>query len=206
MSLLVEESIALKEPLKGVRVTYAGPSTFTLEDVRKREKEAYQSGYAAAEQYLNMQILEYRKELHSLEGGLLKNVDTSFNEMVETVQARIPGLAIQLVKKVWSGLMWDGDAVRGMVEEILAEYCTGKETVEVFLSASDLHLLEGFEEDTPYGKVVLKEDMTLKPGDCLVQTKFGLIDARLETKFKKIEKELGGTAEVEGEYEEEHSR
>ena len=126
--------------------------------------------------------------------------------MVETVQSRIPGLAVQLVKKVWSGLMWDGDAVRGMIEEILAEYCTGKETVEVFLSASDLHLLEGFEEDTPYGKVILKEDMTLKPGDCLVQTKFGLIDARLETKFKKIEKELGGATEVVEEHEEEHRR
>ena len=203
MSLWVEESIKLKEPLKRMKVVYAGPSSFSLEEVRMLEREAYEAGYAAAEQYLNMQILEYRKELHSLEGGLLKNVDKAFNEMVDTVQARIPGLAVQLVKKVWSGLMWDGDAVRGMVEEILAEYCTGKETVEVFLSASDLHLLEGFEEDTPYGKVILKEDMTLKPGDCLVRTKFGLIDARLETKFKKIEKELGGTVE---EHEEEYHR
>jgi len=190
--LAKEEVLQFEAPLQGVQVTYAGPAYKSLEEVREIEKEAYDRGYQAAEQYYKQQLVEYRKELHSLEESLVKNIDQAFNEMVDAVHGRMPGLALKLVKKVWSGILWDGDAVRGMIEELLSEYCSGNDTVEVLLSASDLQTLEGFDPNTPFGKVILKEDMTLRPGDCMMRTSLGLIDARLETKFKKIEKELGG--------------
>ena len=43
------------------------------------------------------------------------------------------------------------------------------------------------------GWVKLHEDKALGKGDCVIKSRFGIVDGRIETKLKKVEEELRGS-------------
>lgn len=187
---MVTHRVHFDSYLKSIRrIDSAG--FLTADDKLKKVSDlAYQKGKEEAESFFNMQLVEYRKELSTLHEAMAKNLDREYQVMVNEFKARVPNIVLSLLKKVWSHLEWDGDSVRSMIDEALMAYAPGEAPLEVYLSPSDMTLFEEMDIHAQYGAVVFKEDLSLNAGDCLVKSRFGLMDGRLETKLRRVEEEI----------------
>jgi flagellar assembly protein FliH len=82
----------------------------------------------------------------------------------------------------------------GTIREAL-ELAAGQPHIEVRLNPSDLELVNGCGEEaierlSKLGQAQLVGDETVSRGGCLIETRHGVIDARLETQLARIEQEL----------------
>ncbi len=180
--------ITFHKDLKQVRLL--SPEESSNEDIKLLTERAYQKGREDAESFYNMQLLEYRKELAVFQEQMAQKLDKEYGVMLDEFKSRIPSIILSLLKKIWACLDWDADMVRSMVDEALMPYSPGENPLEVYLSATDMALFEEMDIQHQYGNVVFKEDLSLSQGDCLVKSRFGLMDSRMETKLKRVQEEL----------------
>ena len=155
-------------------------------------QEGYEKGKQDAEGFFNMQLVEYRNELASLHEMLSKNLSEKYDAMVKEAQQRIPVVILALLKKIWAHLDWDGQSVKSMIDQALMAYLPGESPLEVYLSPNDLAMFEELNVKLTYDGIAFKEDLSLKRGDCLIKSRLGILDARVDTKFKRIEEEFVG--------------
>lgn len=188
--MICTHTIAFNNPLRGASFTRYEATISVAQQIELARKEGYERGREDAERFYNMQLVDYRKELVSLHENLGESLDREYQSMLSEFKARMPAIVVSLLKKVWSHLEWEGDDIRSMVDEALMAYAPGEAPLEVYLSPMDMTLFEEMEVKGQYGSVVFKEDLSLKQGDCLVKSRFGLLDGRLETKLRRVEAEL----------------
>jgi flagellar assembly protein FliH len=90
--------------------------------------------------------------------------------------------------RVVSGIVWEEAAVKGVVNDLLAEVAPGAENVEVQLCRTDLARMEKFQpqmrQKFPTLQFAVNDE--LSTGDCMVRTRFGVLDGRLSTKIQAV--------------------
>lgn len=182
--------IRFHKPLKSLTWGVLPDIILSEKKIQHTYQEGYENGRLAAEQFYNMQLLEYRKELASLQESLTKNMEREYVSMVEDFKKRMPQIILNLLKKVWSHLEWNCDDVRAMVDEALMAYAPDEMPLEVYLSASDMALFEEMNIHQNYAHIIFKEDLSLDKGDCFIKSRFGILDSRVDTKLKRVEEEL----------------
>jgi flagellar assembly protein FliH len=79
-----------------------------------------------------------------------------------------------------------------LCEEALVELFPERENLELAVSPRDAALLEKLHPAwlTRYPGLRIRAEATLLPGDCQVRSRFGLTDARLQTKLTALEHNL----------------
>ncbi len=79
-----------------------------------------------------------------------------------------------------------------LIQDALKEVSEDNAYVEIFISPQDWEILSLEDESwtSGYSRVSFFKDDQLKRGDCMLKSRFGLIDGRMEKKISKIEKEL----------------
>ena len=127
-----------------------------------------------------------------MQQSVFKNMHAEFEKLVEEINSRLPELVLAMLHRVLADTPMDRQLVCKIIDETLGQFISKDEDLEIRLSKSDLALLRGGEESSEdlYPGITLLEDPALQPGDCLVRSRFGLVDARVQTKILKIEKEL----------------
>ena len=80
-------------------------------------------------------------------------------------------------------------------EEALAELFPERDNLELVVSVRDAALLEKLNPEwlRRYPALRIRADASLVPGDCQVRSRFGLTDARLQTKLAALEHGLLST-------------
>ncbi len=158
------------------------------ERIKALEAEARQQGFEKGyEEAKNMyehllseaeNIREHAKVEHS---EVMAGIERDAIELIMDIARRVIGEEITLNK---------GHLVN-IVGEALGK-SSNRDNITVRVSAQDydyvldntdklLSMAEGI------GEIDIKKDAALKPGDCLVETSYGSIDAGVETKLRKIE-------------------
>jgi len=96
------------------------------------------------------------------------------------------------VRQVVENLKFDEQSVKAHVQQALNEIAAHGGGVTVKLCPADAKLLTGLEEEVAerYKPLALVEDPELQPGDCLVESRFGIVDGRIETRLRKLGEEL----------------
>lgn len=186
------ERINLAEPLKGVRVAYAGPAPISGLQADELRRESHSVGYDEASGFYNQQILELRNDASYLQESVLQKIQEQFDRAMEEINSSLPKLLLSMVRGIWGELALDQNSVKKIVEEVLSDLSPEEEALEISLCPADLALL-GNGPQAPqnrYPAIVVKENPNLQSGDCMVRSRFGAIDATVATKIKKIEKEL----------------
>ncbi len=188
------ETIVLAEPLHGVRVTALPPESAQERNARAAEQAAYERGRLDAEKDLGQQLLQQRNELLELQQGVLESLRQAVPEVVQQTEDALIQIALESVKKIVAGIPIESALVEAIVREAVGQT---KETAEVTiqLHPDDLALLrkhpspilQGLPEAGPL-KFIASSEITR--GGCLVQTRFGLLDARRETKLEQIRESL----------------
>lgn len=196
------DAILFERPLRDVRLVFprsaedeaasareAALEQRTAECAAAREA-GYRQGRAEADAAFTEQLMMQRQEVLGLAEGVLRKLSDQHAAMAAQARGCVPGLVMNIVRRVLAGCEPDSAQIQSIVEQALAETPrSGEQPLEVFLCPADLVLLEHMggallREKNP--RVVLRADATLAPTDCLVRGNFGLIDARMETKLRAV--------------------
>jgi flagellar biosynthesis/type III secretory pathway protein FliH len=187
------ETIALSRPLRDARPAgdAAPPS---VEDLRQAELAArYQLGLADGEKALTEKLIQQRAELHELAQGLLESLRQAVAQVVRDTENAMVSLALAVSQKLVADLPISAAMVEAAVRDALAQV-EGAARFTVRLHQADLELLQktGSPLLTPAAgrdfHFLASQDVTR--GGCLVETNFGTVDARRETKLDLLKRNL----------------
>ena len=188
------DSILLSQPVQDVRLLTQSPTRDWREEVREREAAAYQRGHHDGEKTLRDQLLQQRSEMVEINRGVIESLRRAVTQVVQETEAAVINLALEAAQKVVAGMPVNAELIEAVVREALRQV-EGNTEITIQLQTDDLALLRKHNApllnglpDTGPLRFVASADVTR--GGCMVQTRFGLIDARRETKIEQLREAL----------------
>lgn len=180
--------IPFDRPLLGVSAPGVGGRAYTEAEVAVLTEAAYRRGVDAARASADQQMVELRVDLVQLSEGMLKQLSGVEALLVTQLREALPGLAVDLGRRLLAGAEPSPERISKLCEETLAELFPERENLELNVSAADAEALAQLSPDwmQRYPGLQVRIDPTLKPGDCQVRSRFGLIDARQQTKLEAL--------------------
>jgi flagellar assembly protein FliH len=188
------DSIPFSHPLLGVRTLMRAPAQDWQEHLREREQEAYERGRRDGERALGGQLLQQRNETVELQKGILDSLRRVVPQVAQEAEAAIIELALEAARKLVAGQPITAELVEAVVREGLRQV---EDTAEIIiqLHPEDLALLR--QHNAPVlnglpetGPLRFMGSAEVTRGGCIVQTRFGMVDARRETKMEQLRQAL----------------
>ena len=161
--------------------------------MQERERTAVERGRAEAQKLFSEQMIQQRQELMALQDGILRALKDTIPGVVRDCETHLAALALEVARKLVDGMPVSAE----MVEAAIA---TAMQQVEesahytIFINPADLQLLESKTSsllgagDTR--KITITASNEITRGGCVVETPFGRVDARRETKFELLKDAL----------------
>ena len=170
------------------------------EDLKLTEQAAYERGKKDAEANLQSQLevmkTEYAAEQQQKLADFFKNIQDDLGgqvpRMLQSLEKHVINLAADIAMKIVAGTPVDKSMVETVVKDALAK--AEKDTdVVVLLNEADLELLsqadsELLQRTHGSSEVVFKASPEVSRGGCLLETRYGTVDARIETKADVLKK------------------
>jgi flagellar assembly protein FliH len=188
------DTILFEQSLRDVRLLAGAPAQDWQQFLRDREQAAFENGRRAGESALSAQLLQQRNDTVELQRGILTSLQTALPKVAHEAETALIDLAFESAKKIVANLPIDLPLVEGTVREALHQ---AEDTAEIIvqLHPDDLALLRqhqsnifnGLPESGPLRFVPSSE---VGRGGCMIQTRFGLVDARRETKIEQLRQSL----------------
>jgi len=149
------------------------------------ERAAYERGLRDGEATLREQLLTQRNEFLELQRGVLDSLRQAVPQVVHDSESALIALALEAAQRLVAGMPVSAEMVQSVVRESLAQV---EDTTEITVSLhpEDLALLQPAAEN----KMHFQASPEVTRGGCLVQTRFGVIDARRETKLELLKGSL----------------
>ena len=165
------------------------PVTFTEQEVESAKCDAYRRGSEEATRLLERQMIEQRSEMVALQSRTFATLAEQHTALVQQIHDVVPELVIEGVARVLANTGFDREAIVSIANDLLAEVAPGRDQVELQLAPGDLELIAGYEESfrEKHPAILFKANADLRPGDCVVRSRFGMIDGRLATKLRALE-------------------
>ena len=186
----VLEPIRLHAPLKNIALAAPrGAATFTDEDIEAAKREAYRRGSEEATRLLERQMIEQRGEMLALQSKTFAALTAQHAALAQQLHDVVPELVIEGVARVLATTEFDREAVVRIATDLLAEVAPGREQVELQLAPADLDLIAGYDAGfrEKHPEITFRANPDLRSGDCMAQSRFGMIDGRLATKLRALE-------------------
>ena len=170
------------------------------EDLKLTEQAAYERGKKDAEANLQSQLevmkTEYATEQQQKLTDFFKNIQDDLGgqvpRMLQSLEKHVINLAADIAMKIVAGTPVDKSMVETVVKDALAK--AEKDTdVVVLLNEADLELLSQADSELlqrAHGssEVVFKASPEVSRGGGLLETRYGTVDARIETKADVLKK------------------
>ena len=189
------EAISFSLPLREVRrVT---PALLAAEQASRRQAElrdAHERGKREGENALSQQLIQQRAELQELQNGVLESLRQSVRQVVAESEQTLVALTLEIAQKLVGSLAITGEMVEAAVREALSQI-EANTRIKVFLHQEDLALLQKISSsllapgsDGDAMQIAVSSEVTR--GGCIVETGFGRIDGRRETKLELLRQSL----------------
>jgi flagellar assembly protein FliH len=137
-------------------------------------------------------MLELRAEVLHLQSRTFANLAAAHRTVATQFRELLPELVTEGAARVLAATPISRDTVLRIVAELLREVEPDETGVEVRLSPQDLEQIaanEGeFRERHP--TLAFRADADLKPGDCVVRSRFGSLDGRTTVKLHALKEAL----------------
>lgn len=188
--------IAFDRRLAGVAIAGQAGRYYTETELAAREEAAYQRGVDATRTLADQQMVEFRADIEQLSEGVFKKLSELEPALVAQLRETLPGLALDLARRLLAGYEPPAEVVARICEEALNEIFPERDNLELSIAPRDAALLEKLNPDwlRRYPGLRLRSDPTLQPGDCVVRSRFGLTDARVATKLGALQHSLAPSA------------
>jgi flagellar assembly protein FliH len=187
-------TLHLTEPLRDVLPASA------LAEITRREaaqqaaiQTAYERGRLEGEKSLSELLLRQRTEMQQLLEGVIASLRKSVSQAIHDSEQTLVSLALEIAQKLVADLPITRELVEAAIRDALTEV-EGSTQFLVLLHPADLELLQ--EGDSPLLHLAQSQEVCFQSspevtrGGCLVQTRFGVIDARRETKLDLLKRNL----------------
>ena len=188
------DTILFKEPLSDVRLLLASPAQDWKSFLFEAEQTAFEKGRRAGESALNGQLISQRNETLELQRGIFQSLQLALPQVAHAAETALIEIALESAKKVVAGMTVDVALIEATVREALRQTEDSAE-ISVQMNAEDLALLRQHQSPLlaglpEIGPLKFSSSQEVSRGGCLVQTRFGLVDARRETKFEQLRQSL----------------
>ncbi|MEK7781170.1 MAG: FliH/SctL family protein [Verrucomicrobiota bacterium] len=190
------EPIRLSQPLRDVRPVFAA-SASALPRSLADEQAAYERGQRDGEKSLSEQLLRQRGELIELQSGVLHSLQQSIHDVTRECEGALVALAVEIASKLVADLPVSSEMVEATVREALANV-EQNSSLTVLLNPMDYELLQQANapvllSDVGGERMKFQTSPQVTRGGCMVQTNFGVIDARRETKLEALKQSLNAS-------------
>lgn len=189
------ETIRFTHPPRAILLAMKPAGFDPAEQLRAASQAGYERGLVDGEHALSEQLLRQRAELLALHQGAVSALEQAVPQVVRQTEDAMIALAFEIAQKLVADLPITRELVAAAVREALTQV---EDTAEfkVVLHPDDLELLgadpaHGLGGETSGKKMRFSSSRDVSRGGCLVQTRFGTIDTRRETKLAQIAKNLG---------------
>jgi flagellar assembly protein FliH len=186
--------IAFDRPLAGAMLPGSTDRLYSEAQMAQQNEAAYRRGVDATRAAADQQMVEFRHEIEQLSDGVLRRLAALEPALVGQVRDALPGLAVEIGRRLLAGYEPPPELVGRLCSEALEHLYPEREGLELSLSPRDAELLNGLNPDwlKRYPGLRIRPDGALRPGDCQVRSRFGLTDARQETKVAALAHHLTG--------------
>jgi len=189
------ESIKLRAPLREAVLLSLPPSVQSMDASHQDSWQAgYEQGRIEGESRLNQQLIAQRGELHELMNGTLESLRQAVPQVIRDTENVMVSLALDVARKLVSDMPISVPMVEAAVHDAL-KHVESSAQVTVRLHPADLELLQKAGSPLLASPEASKDfrflsSVEVSRGGCLVETRFGTVDARRETKFDLLAKSL----------------
>ena len=183
------EAIHLPAPLRDVKLVRSRDRAVARQE---ELQEAVERGRIEGERALAAQLVQQRADVLELQTGVLAALRDAVPQVARDCERALVALALEVARKLVAGMPVSAEMVEAAVREACAEVEDHSE-LSVQLHPEDLALLERIHSPLllPQGgqeKIRFEGTPHVSRGGCVVKTRFGLIDARRETKLEQLQK------------------
>jgi flagellar assembly protein FliH len=184
--------IPFDRPLVGAAIPGQAGRYLSESELAERDDAAYQRGVDAARALADQELVEFRADIQRLSEGVFATLSTLEPNLLGQLRDALPGLAVDIARRLLAGYEPPPEVMSRICEEALAEIFPERENLELVVSPRDAALLEKLNPDwlARYPGIRLRAEPSLSPGDCQVRSRFGLTDARLDTKLTALQSSL----------------
>jgi flagellar assembly protein FliH len=183
------ETIRFQEPLRDVRLANTAAASAESR-LREAEQAAFERGRHEGEKALREQLLQQRAEMIDLHQGVVASLRSIVPQLTQEAEKALVNLALEAAQKIIAGMPIPPRLVEAVVREAVSQAEDSAE-ITVHLHADDLALLrkhqspllQGLPETGP---LRFTHSSEVSRGGCMVHTRFGLLDARRETKIDQL--------------------
>jgi len=192
--MALSKLIAFDRPLSGAVVPGGTRRVYTESEMNERTEAAYRRGVDATRDSADQQMVEFRHDMEQLSCGVLKKLSEVESALLAEIREALPLLAVEIGKRLLSGYEPPAEVVARLCLEALEQLYPEREGLELSLSVRDVELLNDLSPDwlKRYPNLRIRGDSSLSAGDCQVRSRFGLTDARQETKLATLNHHLTG--------------
>lgn len=180
--------IPFDRPLIGISAPGQTGRTYTEAELAKATEAAYRRGIDDARAAADQQMVEFRADVEHLNENVFKKLGGIEPALTAQIRDALPGLAIEIARRLLAGYEPPPEVVSRLCEEALAELFPERDNLELVVGARDAALLEKINPEwrSRYPGLRIRIEPTLGPGDCQVRSRFGLTDARQQTKLTAL--------------------
>jgi flagellar assembly protein FliH len=180
--------VSFDRPLTAVAIPGQGGRFYLQSEIEALEAGAYRKGVDATRALADQQMVEFRADVEKLSDGALKKMANLEPLLVAQLRDGLPALALDLARRLLAGYEPPAEIVSRLCEEALAELFPERDNLELSVSSRDAALLELLSPEwmKRYPGLRVHTDAALAPGDCQVRSRFGLTDARQQTKLAAL--------------------
>ena len=184
--------IPFDRPLSGAAIPGTAGHFCTETELSARDEAAYRRGIDAARALADQQLVEFRADMQHLGDGVFRKLAAIEPSLVAQLRDALPALALDIARRLLAGFEPPPETVSRLCEEALGELFPERENLELAVGPRDAALLEKIKPDwlAHYPGLRIRTEATLKPGDCQIRSRFGLTDARIQTKLTALEHNL----------------
>jgi flagellar assembly protein FliH len=187
--------IAFDRPLTGAVLPGGRGRLYTEAELAQETEAAYRRGVDAARGAADQQMVEFRADMEQLSDGVLRQLAGVEPVLLAQIREALPGLAIEIARRLLAGYEPPPEIVDRLCREALEQLFPEREGLELTLCPRDADKLTTLGPDwlQRYPGLRIRADATLSSGDCQVRSRFGLTDARMDTKLAALTHGLAGS-------------
>lgn len=192
------DTIRFSEPLRDVFPSRGTVSTRVTEVTPSEDAiaAAYERGRIEGEKALGEQLVRQRAEMQQLLEGVVDSLRKAVPQVVIDTENHLVALALEIAEKLVTDIPISVEMVEAAVRDALSQV-EGTAEFHVRLHPADMELLQTMNSTllAPSGEsrpVRFHSSPEVTRGGCLVQTRFGIVDARRETKLDLLKRSILG--------------
>ncbi|OAM88620.1 hypothetical protein AW736_16275 [Termitidicoccus mucosus] len=176
------------------RAAAAARADATAASLAAAREEGMAEGARRERARAQVEIDALAARVRALETGVFAKLASLNDDLLAQVRSALPPLALEVGQRLLGEFVPPAKVVKRVCEEVLEQLHPETEDLELVVGSRDAALLERVlpEWQTRYPGLKLAVDETLSPGDCMVRSRFGVVDGRRAAKLEALKSELTG--------------